>query len=147
MADSTVTPDSTTPPPAGAPGADSGSDDSTDWKGEARKWEARAKKNQEDLTGAQSTLSAETTRANDAEAKVTRRDVALEHHLSTEDAALLDALTDEAAMKALAGRLATKVETPPPGRNRSPREGQNGAPQDNPMREVVRGLFKPNSST
>lgn len=46
-------------------------------------------------------------RAEAAEAKALRREVALEHNLSPGDAALLDGVADEEAMKALAKRLAT----------------------------------------
>lgn len=46
----------------------------------------------------------------EAEAKVLRRDIALEHSLTREDAALLDTITDEDAMRALAERLKPSEE-------------------------------------
>ena len=45
-------------------------------------------------------------RATQAEARALRREVALEHSLTKEDAALLDGISDEAAVRALAERLA-----------------------------------------
>ncbi|WP_289009959.1 hypothetical protein [uncultured Thermomonospora sp.] len=45
-------------------------------------------------------------RAAAAEARALRRQIALEHRLSAEDAALLDAVVDEEAIRALAERLA-----------------------------------------
>jgi hypothetical protein len=50
--------------------------------------------------------------AHDAEAKVLRRELALEHKLTKEDAALLDTITDEDAMRALAVRLKPADEEP-----------------------------------
>jgi len=47
--------------------------------------------------------------AAEAEARALRRDIALEHELSRDDAALLDAVTDEDAMRRLAGRLAQQA--------------------------------------
>src|SRR5690606_7078451 len=58
-------------------------------------------------------------RAAEAEARVLRREIALEHKLDKDDAALLDALTDEDAMRSLAKRLAV----PATGKNYVPREG------------------------
>lgn len=98
-------------------------DDGTDWKAEARKWESRAKENSsaaarlveiEDAnkTEAQRAADAQKSaeeRAIAAEARVLRREVALEHSLSKDDAGLLDGITDEDAMRALAARLATPV--------------------------------------
>lgn len=85
-------------------------------------------------------LAAIEKRATDAEARVTRRDLALEHKLSKDDAALLDNLTDEAAMKALAARLAGESDKK---RNHVPREGNNptAGGADSDVREFVRGLF------
>lgn len=47
--------------------------------------------------------------AREAEARALRREIALEHGLSKEDAALLDAVTDEDAMRRLAARLAEQA--------------------------------------
>src|SRR5690606_35925629 len=80
-------------------------------------------------------------RAAEAEARVLRREIALEHKLDKDDAALLDALTDEDAMRSLAKRLAV----PATGKNYVPREGTttttttSGAAADE--REFVRELF------
>lgn len=52
-------------------------------------------------------LSKAEQRAAEAEARVLRREVAIEHKLDKDDAALLDALTDEDAMRRFAERLAT----------------------------------------
>lgn len=78
--------------------------------------------------------------ARDAEARALRREVALEHKLSKDDAALLDAVTDEAAMRALAVRLGGDVGKKKP--NHVPREGNNSRPPGSTdEREFVRGLF------
>lgn len=74
----------------------------------------------------------------EAEAKAARRDVALEHRLSKEDAALLDAITDEKAMRALAERLAGESDRK---QNHVPREGSNPKPGDDKMRDFVRDVF------
>ncbi|MGI5493827.1 hypothetical protein [Microtetraspora malaysiensis] len=62
-----------------------------------------------------------------AEARALRREVALEHKLGKDDAALLDAITDEDAMRRLAERLAqqqkaaeTTVGAYVPGMGKSP---------------------------
>lgn len=68
-------------------------------------------------------------RATAAESKLLRRDIAIEHKLSVEDAALLDGVTDEDAMRSLAARLAT-VATPAP-RTPAPDQGQ-GARETSP---------------
>ena len=54
------------------------------------------------------------TRAAEAEARAVRADIAREHKLDAEDAALLDGMTDEGAMRALAARLARAADVPPP---------------------------------
>lgn len=139
------TPPADPKPQPPAQGADKGQptpQDPTDWKAEARKWESRAKENSEaakrlaeiedaNKTEAQKNaerLSAAEKRAAEAEARVLRRDVALEHKLSKEDAALLDNLTDENAMKALAVRLAGESGR---RKNHVPREGDNPNPTPN----------------
>ena len=66
--------------------------------------------------------------AADAKAAILRRDIALEHSLTKDDAALLDAVTDEDAMRSLAARLAAQVEdrtTRPP--KPDPNQGRSGA--------------------
>ena len=76
-------------------------------------------------------------RAAEAEARATRRDIALEYKLSKDDAALLDSLTDEAAMKALAARLAGESDKK---RNLVPREGNNPRPNEDPRRALLREM-------
>jgi hypothetical protein len=77
--------------------------------------------------------------ARDAEARALRREIALEHQLGKDDAALLDALTDEDKMRALAARLAAGTGKKS---NYVPREGSNPAVTGaGDEREAVRGLF------
>lgn len=83
-------------------------------------------------------------RAAEAEARVLRREVALDptgdgksSPLSKADAALLDAITDEKAMKALAARLASESDKK---RNHVPREGNNPTTTSDDRREFVRRL-------
>lgn len=82
-------------------------------------------------------------RAAEAEARVLRREIALEHKLDKDDAALLDALTDEDAMRSLAKRLAA----PAGGKkgNYVPREGTSSTKTTTSgtadEREFVRDLF------
>lgn len=66
-------------------------------------------------------LAAAEKAAADAEARVMRRELALEHRLSADDAALLDTVTDENGLRALAARLA--VQSTPQG-NSAPLEGE-----------------------
>lgn len=94
-----------------------------DWKAEARKWERRAKENAaaakrlaeiEETQKTEADLFAERlakaeAAAREAEARALRRDIALEHKLSKDDAALLDAVSDEDAMRRLAARLAEQA--------------------------------------
>src|SRR5690606_38338309 len=94
-----------------------------DWKTEARKWVRRAKENAEaarrlaEIDEAQKSeaekfaeqLAKAEAAAREAEARALRREIALEHGLSKEDAALLDAVTDEDAMRRLAARLAKQA--------------------------------------
>lgn len=127
-----------------APAADPKVDD-VDWKAEARKWEARAKENKavadSGKTEAEKVaerLAEVEKRATEAEARASRRDVAIEFRLTKEDAGLLDAISDEKAMRALAERLAGEADRK---QNHVPREGNNPAPGSDPMREFARGLF------
>ena len=157
MSDTTATPTTDAPkpsPPAQAPEADAKVE--TDWKAEARKWEDLAKKNKSaaeqlaaieeaNKTEAQKAAEREAAalkRATEAEAKVTRRELALEHKLSKEDAALLDGITDEAAMKALAARLAGAESDRKKQGNVAPREGSNPNPvKSDDMRSFANELF------
>jgi hypothetical protein len=65
-------------------------------------------------------------RAAEAEAKALRREIALEHSLSKDDADLLDSLTDEAAMRRLAERLAAANADKRKNGNHVPSEGGKG---------------------
>lgn len=77
-------------------------------------------------------------RAAQAEAKAVRRDVALEFRLSQDDASLLDAISDEKAMRALAGRLAGEADKK---RNLVPREGNTPTGTgDDDRRDFLRRL-------
>lgn len=94
-----------------------------DWKAEARKWEKRAKENAEAAKRLAEIEEAQKSEAErvaeriakaeqatrDAEARALRREIALEHGLSKEDAVLLDAVSDEDAMRRLAARLAEQA--------------------------------------
>lgn len=55
-------------------------------------------------------LAAAEQTAREAEARAVRREIALDHRLSKEDAALLDGMTDEDAMRRLAERLAKAAQ-------------------------------------
>jgi hypothetical protein len=106
-----------------------------DWKAQSRKWEAQAKQNKaaaEKLAAleesqktaeqkAADALAAAQAKVAEADAKILRRDVALEHKLTADDAALLDTITDEAAMRSLAARLAPAPDSGP----RAPRPDAN----------------------
>jgi hypothetical protein len=102
-----------------------------DWVSEARKWETRAKANKAaadankaaaerlaQIEDAQKTaeertaeaIAAAERRATEAEARATRRDIALEFGLTVAEAAHLDAMTDETAMRALAEDLAGRAK-------------------------------------
>jgi hypothetical protein len=89
-------------------------------------------------------------RAVEAEAKALRREIALEHKLSSDDAGLLDNVTDETAMRALAARLAG-VEAAKEAADAAskkngnvvPKEGSTSTPPANELRELTRELFKP----
>ena len=130
---------------APAPATDAPKVDETDWKAEARKWEQRAKENttaakklaeieEASKTAEQKAaerLAAAEKAATEAEAKVLRRDIALEHKLTATDAALLDSITDEGAMRALAERLAVN-DAPAGPRQPKPDPNQGraaGAPE------------------
>lgn len=119
----------------------------TDWQAEAsrlreelakaRKWETRAKENKaaadrlaelerEQMSEAERTearIREAEARAADLEAANARKDVAIEFRLDSDDAALLDDLTDPEAMRRLAARLqaASEAEASP----RSPRPDKN----------------------
>lgn len=127
-----------------------------DWKAKAREWESRAKANKtaadelaaikesqkSEAEKAAERLTAAEQRAAQAEARALRRDVALDFKLSKEDADLLDSITDEDAMRALAGRLAKGAAEAKASGNHVPNEGKTPhAPTGDASREAVRGLF------
>lgn len=129
--------------------------DPVDWKAKARDWERRAKENKSaadelaQIKEAQKTEAEKTAdrlakaeqAARDAEARALRREVALEHKLSKADAALLDSITDEDAMRLLAERLAAGTESSTKKSNHVPREGTNTNPGGSTEREFARNLF------
>lgn len=124
------------------------------WKQKAREQEKRAKENAEaakrlaDYEEAQKSeaekaadrLAKAEQRAVEAEARALRREVALEHKLSKDDADLLDDLTDEAAMRRLAERLAKASEDRRKNGNHVPREGETPSRTTDSKREFLRGL-------
>lgn len=125
------------------------------WREKAREQEKRAKSNAEaakrlaEIEEAQKTeaqkaadaLAKAEERAAAAEAKALSLDIATEHKLGKEDAALLAALPDEDSMRALAKRLAGQAAEQKQNGNQSPREGNNPRPVDDPVRNFTRGLF------
>ncbi|MEU7609544.1 hypothetical protein [Micromonospora sp. NPDC049204] len=152
--DSTVQPGPTVQPaPAQAPEA---KPDEIDWKAKARDWERKAKANadaakrlgeieeaqkSEADKAAERLAKAEQT-ARDAEARALRREVAIDHKLSKDDAALLDSITDEDAMRRLAERLGQQAQDRRKQGNHVPREGNNQHPDKNSdMRAFARNLF------
>lgn len=82
-------------------------------------------------------------RAAEAEARTMRRDVALEFGLSKDDAALLDAVNGEEAMRSLAQRLSSASDKSKKSSNTSPREGITpaGNTTNDEEREFARNLF------
>lgn len=132
-------------PAAEDPGTENPSDvEEIDWKAKfeeqqkhSRTWEQRAKDNKtaaEKLAALEESQKTAEQKAADrlaeaerltaeANAKILRRDVALEHKLTADDAALLDTITDEDAMRSLAARLATTTQkgpAPDPNQGKSP---------------------------
>ena len=79
-------------------------------------------------------------RAADAEARAARREIALDFKLSKDDAALLDTVADEDAMRALAKRLAVAAEDKRTPNNYVPTEGTAQTPPDDDRRAFVRRL-------
>lgn len=94
-----------------------------DLKARAAKLDEIEEAQRTDAEKAADRLAKAEQRAAEAEARVLRREVALEHRLSAEDAELLDALTDEDAMRRLASRLAAANEDKRKQGNHVPSEG------------------------
>jgi delta 1-pyrroline-5-carboxylate dehydrogenase len=131
------------------------------WKAKAREQEKRAKDNKaaaDELAQLRETQksseqkaadreAAAIKRAEEAEARALRREIALDPAgdgksaaLSAADAALLDDLTDEDAMRRLAARLAANAERKPG--NRVPTEGKTTSKSgDDKLQEFTRNLF------
>lgn len=136
-------------------------EDTTDWKAEARKWESRAKEhskaaarlaeiedaNKTEAQRATEAMQDAVERAAKAEARALRREVALDPRgdgsmpaLSSADAALLDGITDEDAMRSLAVRLATPAPQAPG--NTAPLEGATPKqPLSDDRHAFVQGLI------
>lgn len=132
-------------------------DDGTDWKAEARKWELRAKENknaadelatlkQSQLTDQQKVeerISQMEKRTAEAESRALRSDIASKHGISAEDRDLFLTGTDEASLTAQAKRLADRdVERKKQG-NVAPKEGEikTAGKTDADLREFAKGLF------
>lgn len=129
--------------------------DEIDWKAKSREWERKAKANadaakrlaeieQANKTEAEKVaerLAKAERAAAEAEARALRREVALEHKLSKDDAALLDSITDEDAMRALAVRLAQGADDRAKKSNYVPKEGTSTQPGTDELAEFTRELF------
>lgn len=129
--------------------------DEIDWKAKSRDWERKAKANADaakrlaeieeanksEAEKAAERLAKAEQSARDAEARALRREVALEHKLSKDDAALLDSITDEDAMRRLAERLGQQAEGRKKQGNHVPREGASPTSGDGDEREFARSLF------
>ena len=122
-----------------------------DWKAQSRKWEAQAKQNKvaaDMLTVLEESQKTAEQKAADAladaqakvveaDAKILRRDVALEHKLTADDAAMLDTITDEAAMRSLAARLAPAPDNGPRAPRPDSNQGKSGQEATTPGDEFA----------
>lgn len=160
MSETTPVPTDATPKPTPPAQGDEGEQTPTveiDWKTKAREWERRAKDNKtaaDELATIKESQKSEAEKATErlavaerkvaeAEARVLRRDVAIEYKLTKGDAAIMDTITGEDdALRALAVRLGGQAADDNLHGNRVPREGttnsQSGGGDD---LEVVRNLF------
>lgn len=128
------------------------------WKAKAREQEKRAKENAaaakrlaeiEDAQKAEAQKAADALtkaeqRALEAEKRALSLEIATQHKLGPEDAALLAALPDEDSMQALARRLAGQAEEQRKAGPRVPKQGTQtaaAATGDDVMRDAVRNLF------
>lgn len=131
--------------------------DGIDWKAKAREWEKRAKDNKSaadelaSLKDSQKSseqkfeerLSGMEKRAQEAEARALRSDIAARHGISAEDRDLFLTGSDEAALEAQAKRLAERAADQKKNGNVARKEGVNtnsGDPEKD-MRAAVRNLF------
>lgn len=117
--------------------------DYKDLKAKAAQFDQMDQANKSEAEKAADRIARAEKAAQDAEARATRREVALEHQLSADDAQLLDGITDQEAMRRLASRLSQQAQDrKKPPTNYVPREGANtksaGAGDE---REAVRALF------
>ena len=131
--------------------------DGIDWKAKAREGEKRAKDNKsaaDELASMKDSqksaeqkfeerLSGMEKRAQEAEARALRSDIASTYGISKEDRDLFLTGSDEAALTAQAKRLADRVADQKKNGNRAPREGDTttGADKNKDMREFTRDLF------
>lgn len=107
----------------------------------ARRLDEIEESNKSEAEKASERLAAAEAEAAEAKAKNLRLGVALEHNLSTDDIALLEGITDEGIMRALAARLAptpgVRVPAPNPGQGSSP---SAGAPAGQISRDELAGM-------
>lgn len=131
--------------------------DGIDWKAKAREWEKRAKDNKSaadelaSLKDSQKSneqkfeerLSGMEKRAQEAEARALRSDIAARHGISAEDRDLFLTGSDEATLEAQAKRLAERNADQKKNGNRAPKEGgtTTDAGTDKDLREFTRNLF------
>jgi len=158
MSEITPVPTDATPKPAPPAQGDTGEQTPTveiDWPAKAREWERRAKANKTaadelatikesqktEAEKATERLAAAERKVAEAEARVLRRDVAIEHKLTKDDAALLDTITSEDAMRALAVRLGGQAADEKKRGNHVPREGSTSHSADSDELQTVHGLF------
>ncbi|HEY5515291.1 MAG TPA: hypothetical protein VIK12_03690 [Pengzhenrongella sp.] len=157
MSDTTASPD--LPTHEGQPSTDTNPQPTPaqdiDWKAKAREWESRAKANKtaaDELATIKESQKTEAEKATErlataerkvaeAEARVLRRDVAIEHKLAKADAALLDTITSEDAMRALAVRLGGQAADEKKHGAYVPREGATTTTVEGEAVETVRELF------
>lgn len=126
------------------------------WKALARKHEQASKANEKAaaelvaLKSSQQTADERTaeraqqseTRLAELEARILRRDIALEHKLTSDDAAMLDTITDEDAMRTLAKRLGAVDADRKKNGNHVPKEGTtHTTAKPDELREFTRNLF------
>lgn len=144
-------------PPAQAPDAPEPEQkvDEIDWKAKARDWEKRAKDNKSaadrlaEIEAANQTeaekvaarIAKAEQEATAAKAEATRYRIATESKLSAEDAALLEHVTSEDGMRAIAQRLAGAESDKKKQGLHVPGEGKSPASAESEELRVTRSLF------
>lgn len=127
----------------------------TDWKAEAKKWEARAKENktaadqlaaieEANKTEAQKTadkLAAAEKDAADARREALKFKIAAQFSIGDEDADLFLTGTDEETLTKQAERLAQRTSDRKKNGNHVPREGTSTPAVEDEMRAFTRDLF------